>query len=198
MAGAHGDALQHADNGVSSPKQPMKARRVRRGGEYLRVANPTWSDPFDSAFSQRAGGRWNPPGSFGALYLNRDIRTASANARRFVAEQGGFSLFDLKPERRPVAVCCTVSPRLLANVVTETGLGAVGLPAEYPWQVGWDRCQPIGVGLRAAGEVGIAARSAAECARPGQWVGEEVVLFEPVREVRRGRVLGFDQWYSVR
>jgi len=176
----------------------MQTRRVRRGGEYLRVANPGWADPFDTTFSRRAGGRWNPPGSFGALYLNRDIRTASANARRVLAEQGGFSLFDLKPERRPVAVRCTLLPRLLANAVTETGLGAIGLPAEYPWQVGWDRCQPIGARLQEAGEDGIAARSAAECAGPGHWMGEEAVLFEPVGGVRRGKMLRFDQWYSVR
>ncbi len=171
---------------------------MRRGGEYLRVAKPAWADPFDTTFSRRAGGRWNPPGSFGALYLNRDARTASANARRFLAEQGGFSLWDLRPERRPVAVRCTVSPRLLVNAVTATGLGAIGLPAEYPWRVGWDRCQTVGAGLQKAGEKGIAARSAAECAGPGQWVGEEAVLFEPVRGVRRGRVLRFEQWFGRR
>ncbi len=198
MAGAPGDALQHADNRVSPPKRPRQARRVRRGGVYLRVANPGWADPFDTTFSRRAGGRWNPPGSFGALYLNRDIRTAWANARRFLTVHGGFSLFDLKPERRPVVIRCTVSSRLLANALTEPSLTALGLPAEYPWQVGWNRCQPIGARLQEAGEDGVAARSAAECSRPGEWVGEEAVLFEPVRGVRRGRVLRFDPWYSVR
>lgn len=171
---------------------------MRRGGEYLRVANLAWADPFDTTFSRRAGGRWNSPGSFGVLYLNRDARTASANARRFLAEQGGFSLWDLRPERRPVAVRCTVSPRLLVNAVTAAGLGAIGLPPGYPWRVGWDRCQPVGVRLHQEGEKGIAARSAAECAESGKWVGEEGVLFEPVREVRRGRVLQFEQWFGRR
>ena len=198
MAGAPGNALQHADHLVSPPTRLVRARRVRRGGEYLRVAHPAWSDPFDTSFSRRVGGRWNPPGSFGALYLNRDIRTASANARRFLSEQGGFSLFDLKPERRPVAVRCTVSARLLANGVTGKGLLALGLPPAYPWQVGWDRCQPIGARLREAGETGIAARSAAEPAGSGRWVGEEAVLFEPARGVRRGRVLPFNEWYWLR
>lgn len=197
MAGAPGDALQHADDRVSSPTRPGRARRVRRGGEYLRVANPAWADPLDTTFSRRTGGRWNPPGSFGALYLNRDLRTAMANARRFLAEQGGLSLLDLKPERRPVAVRCAVSPRLLGNAVTGQGLTALGLPPEYPWQVGWDRCQPIGAQLREAGEVGLAVRSAAECTGPGQWVGEEAVLFEPVRGVRRGGVLRLDTGRSA-
>ena len=35
---------------------------MRRGGDYLRVADPAWADPLDGRFSARRGGRWNPPG----------------------------------------------------------------------------------------------------------------------------------------
>ncbi|MGH2997143.1 MAG: hypothetical protein ACRDM9_12585, partial [Gaiellaceae bacterium] len=51
-------------------------RTIRRGGPYNRLAEPSWSDPLDTSYSRRRGGRWNPPGSFGALYLNRDLRIA--------------------------------------------------------------------------------------------------------------------------
>jgi RES domain-containing protein len=51
-------------------------RTVRRGGSYNRLAEPSWANPLDTSYSRQRGGRWNPPGSFGALYLNRDLRMA--------------------------------------------------------------------------------------------------------------------------
>lgn len=170
--------------------------RIKRGGRYLRVAKPDWADPFDTTFSARSGGRWNPAGSFGVLYLNADERVASANARQWFAHNGGFSLLDLQPARRPVAVACRLEVHLLVDVVSATGVRAVGLPERYPWKVPRSVCQPIGKELSRAGERGIACRSAAECVGPGQTVGEEAALFERgaslVAPLAR---LPFEDWY---
>jgi RES domain-containing protein len=161
------------------------------------VAKPEWADPFDTTFSARSGGRWNPPGSFGVLYLNADERVASANARQWFAHNGGFSVLDLQPARRPVAVACTFRQELV-DVVSPEGVAAIGLPSRYPWKVPRSDCQPIGERLHAAGERGIACRSAAECAGPRQSVGEEAALFDrgaPL--VSPGAVLPFHAWYVV-
>ena len=49
---------------------------VRRGGACNRLAEPHWADPLDTSFTREHGGRWNAPGAFGMLYLNRTERLA--------------------------------------------------------------------------------------------------------------------------
>ncbi len=169
---------------------------VRRSGRYLRVASPDWADPFDVTFTARHGGRWNAPGGYGVLYLNATSMVASANARRWLATKGAITITDLRPARRPVAIPCQLAATTLVDVVSADGLQAVGLPSAYPWKVSHAVCQPIGAGLRAAGEAGIACRSAAECPGPGQTVGEEAALFDTRSlPATAGPALAFDQWY---
>ncbi len=63
----------------------MRTRRLQPNGHrWLRVCRPAWDDPFDTASSQAAGGRWNPPGSWPTLYLNRDVATARAQIIRLL------------------------------------------------------------------------------------------------------------------
>ena len=57
-------------------------KRIRRSGAYLRVADPDWDDPLDGSFSRIKGGRWNAPGSFPVVYLNRSEHVAHANVDR--------------------------------------------------------------------------------------------------------------------
>lgn len=184
-----------------APRSTPTAHHLDRNGAYLRVAKPEWADPFDTSFSRRSGGRWNPPGVFGVLYLNRDQAAASANARRHFAEQGGFSLLDLKPEKRPIAIPCLLKRTKLVDVLTDAGITALGLPVEYPWQVPHSRCRPIGRRLHQAEESGVAVRSAAECPGAGEFVGEEAAIFDHavaagrVTRKPRGRPLPFEQWY---
>jgi hypothetical protein len=129
------------------------------------------------------------------LHLNRDHRTASANARRWLAEQGALDVLDLRPEARPVAVPVTFERTSLVDAVTDAGLEALSLPAAYPHRIPHSRCQPIGATLHAAGERGIACRSAAECPGPGRYVGEEAALFEGRVAVTRGEAVPFPEWY---
>jgi len=79
----------------------VKLESIRRSGTYFRVFKPEWNDPLDTTYARRSSdNRWNPPGEFGALYLNKTLEVAAANARRQHAGRV-IGLFDLKPARRP-------------------------------------------------------------------------------------------------
>jgi hypothetical protein len=174
-------------------------RHLERGGSYLRVVDPAWADPLDASFSRRAGGRWNPPAAFAALYLCRDVETARANARRLLEGQP-FTFDDLIPERLPALVETDVPEARYVDAVTARGLAALDLPASYPLDgrgrvVGHRRCQAIGSTAWEAGEPGIACRSAAPGAPPD---GEELALFDRGLRLRRGRRQRFERWYRGR
>lgn len=175
--------------------------RLRRGGPYLRVADPDWRDPLNGSFAQKTGGRWNPPGSFPAVYLNRDVRVARANvARKFTGRPYGPEL--LNAEEAPVLIHTTVPNQEYVDIITDEGCEAVGLPKSYPLDsdgkpVPQERCQPIGVQAWAQGEAGIACRSAAPGAPRD---GEELAWFHrsttaPLRIEQR---IPFEKWFWER
>jgi len=172
----------------------VKPAHLERGGTYYRVCDPSWRDPADTSFSRRYGGRWNPPGAFGALYLNADIAVAAANARRSLASVFGdaVAFADIRPERRPDLQLFTVTASPFVDAVTPKGIAALGLPGAYPAGCGHDACRTIARELHAAGESGIAARSGALAG------GEELAIFDThaalARRQRHGR-RKFAAWY---
>jgi len=180
----------------------VKARHVRRSGLYHRVCDPEWSDCTDTSFSKDFGGRWNEAGRFGVLYLCRTLTVAAANARKnFDGEI--HSLYDLKPEFRPVLVDFSLgrSPgHRFVDAVSKSGLAELGLPSSYPLgangtMVPRSRCRPIGFAAYDAGEAGIACRSAAEAA-DGNWIGEELALFDRASGFAvQGKRHRFAEWY---
>jgi len=172
--------------------------RIRRGGTYYRVCNPDWTDCADTRFSLDRGGRWNPPRSFGTLYLNRTVELAAAQARWNYRDEA-FQLFDLRQEARPDLQEFVVEDRLYVDAVTDEGLEELGLPTAYPFGAQHSDCQPIGQRLYDAGERGIASRSAVECAAPGDYLDEELALFERPRAgvpAKSGRRRSFAEWYE--
>jgi RES domain-containing protein len=171
-------------------------RHIERGGTYLRVADPAWADPLDASYSRRHGGRWNPPAAFAVLYLCRDVETARANARRLLDGQP-FTFDDLLPERLPALVETEVPEERFVDAITARGLASLDLPPTYPLDgrgrvVGHKRCQALGAASWAAGEPGIACRSAAPGAPQS---GEELALFDRGTRLRRGRRQRFERWY---
>jgi RES domain-containing protein len=172
-------------------------RHVARGGRYLRVADPAWTDPLDGSYAAVRGGRWNPPGSFPVVYLNRDVETARANVRRrFVGQP--FGIDDVQPERRPLLVHAEVGEASYVDVITEDGCDAAGLPPSYPLRldgtpVPHAECRPIGQRAWDRDERGIACRSAALEAWPP---GEELAWFQRGDE-RLGAAASepFERWY---
>src|ERR1700728_896296 len=178
-------------------------RQIHRGGEYYRVADPGWANPLDGSWSMKFGGRWNPPGSFPTVYLNRDRATARANARFLLTKKlaGTFlTAEDLDPSELPVLVTTNVSDDNYVDVVSDQGCLDAGLPVSYPYDSSGDpldhsQCQPIGLAAWAADELGVACRSAAEHAPS---TAEELAHFD-----RPGRQLtamdpaeAFEDWYG--
>lgn len=172
-------------------------RHVHRGGRLLRVVDPDWIDPLDTTYNQRTGGRWNPPGSFGALYFNLDRVVARANvARLFVGLPYGPE--DLDPDAAPQLVEVELAEEPYVDAVTADGLTALGLPVTYPaaddgTTIPHAECQPIGQRAFDAGERGIACRSAA----PNASGGEEVAWFaQPGTTTPKiAARYAFDDWF---
>jgi hypothetical protein len=170
-------------------------RTIRRGGPYLRVADPGWQDPLDGRYAGERGGRWNPPESFPVVYLCGDEAVARANVHRLLRDQP-YGPEDLRPETAPVLVAARVPDDRYMNAVTDAGCESAGLPAGYPRDgrgriVPRSRCQPVGLEAHERGLPGIAARSAATPRRAG---GEELAFFGP-RRLRRGKTSRFEDWF---
>lgn len=141
-------------------------RTVRRGGSYNRLAEPSWTDPLDTSYSKARGGRWNPPGAFGALYLNRDHRVARLQVAHRLADQP-YGVEDLDETEQHDLVEVNVPTRAWLDCVSDEGLEAVGLPITYPRHadgtpVAHQECQAIGQAAYDAGRSGVASRSGAQ------------------------------------
>jgi RES domain len=170
-------------------------RHVARGGPYVRVADPDWRDPLSGEHARRRGGRWNPPGSFGVVYLNDSVELARAQLRHRL-EPRGIRPEDLDPEVGPVLVHTRVPDDEYVDALSAESLAELGLPVTYPLEaagttVAHDVCQPIGQAAWDAGERGIACQSAASSAPAG---AEELAFFAR-RRLRLQRSERFADWY---
>ena len=176
----------------------MRTEELPDGHRWLRLADPTWSDPLDPTFAQHLGQRWNPPRSFPTLYLNEDVVTARLNLRGFIADWP-YEPEDLRPDTAPVLVGATL-PRAqrVADAHSPAGVAALGLPAGYPVgadgsPVPHDACQPVGAAVHHAGLRGVRCRSA----RTPEGAGRELAWF-PATARSRARVVDvrpFDDWF---
>lgn len=171
-------------------------RTVARGGPYNRLADPAWQDPLDISFSKVSGGRWNPPGAFGALYLNKTLNMARTQAAHKLAGQP-YDIEDLDPSEQHDLVDVVVPEAEYLDCVTDDGLVDVGLNVDYPaganGKLAWASCQGIGQSAFAVGRSGVACRSAAIGAPAGE---EELAVFEgEAAQVRKIRRRAFADWY---
>lgn len=178
----------------------MAFRRVARGGEYFRVADVDWDDPLDGAYSMVRGGRWNPPGSSPVVYLcaTRDVARANV-ARKFRGLP--YTAAELAPGAGPDLVTTSIPQARFVDVVTAAGCAAVGLPSTYPLdsdgaEIPWAQCQQLGLQWWAAGENGIACRSAALVTRGGRprSPGEELAWFQRGK-LTAATTLPFEAWF---
>ncbi|MCL1600104.1 MAG: RES family NAD+ phosphorylase [Actinomycetia bacterium] len=171
--------------------------KLRDAYPWLRVADETWEDPLDPTYAQIHGGRWNPPSSYAALYLNEDIDTARAQIRQMLS---GSPVRPEDLDRGYVLVTATIPSRQeVADGITRVGLGSLGLPNTYPLtssghSIPHEVCQPIGSDVMQLGLRGVHARSAAT--RDGS--GRELAWF-PARRSSRAAPVGapipFDEWW---
>ena len=165
---------------------------------WWRIAERSWSNPLDPAWSRRAGGRWNPPNRIATLYFNEDRVTARLNLRAFIA-RWPYEPEDLRADTGPVLVGATL-PReqQVADIHTPEGVQAAGLPKTYPRDhkgvvIGHERCQSIGLKVKLAGLRGIRSRSAQ--ARHGE--GRDLAWFPATARsvAKQTEYLLFDEWY---
>ncbi len=169
---------------------------IDRGGDYYRVAEPDWADPLDGTPGVEAGGRWNSPGSFPCVYLNKSIRLA----RKFVAHKlrgHPYGPEDLEPTAAPVLAETSLPVELRVDVVTDAGCRQAGLPSTYPMTSGGEvipheTCWPIGEKAWLADEGGIACRSATKGAASTE---EELVWFQRDQHLPKGKVRQFEDWF---
>ncbi len=182
---------------MSAPEPPARAMRtITRGGEYCRVADPSWTDPLTGQFAKERGRRWNPPGSFPVVYLNRDEAVARANVARLYAGRP-YGPEDFRRGSAPDLVTVQVEEEDYVDVVTDAGCEAAGLPRSYPLDAGGAVvphavCQPIGQTAWDAGIPGIACRSAAPGAPTD---GEELAWFARGRRLLPQDVRKFADWF---
>ncbi|MGB7860415.1 MAG: RES family NAD+ phosphorylase [Acidimicrobiia bacterium] len=170
--------------------------RLRDGHDWLRVADPSWSDPLDPTYAADHGGRWNPPGSFPTLYLNEDLGTARAQVLKLL-EGSPVEPEDLDPGF-DLVVANLPTAQDVADAASDPGLRALGLPETYPVHgngrpVRHETCQPVGAKVHSADLRGVRARSAATADR----TGHELAWF-PARVSSRASMvtrLDFDGWW---
>jgi RES domain-containing protein len=171
---------------------------VRRGGAFNRLAEPSWSDPLDTSYSKRRGGRWNAPGSFGVLYLNASDPTARLQVHHKLAGHP-YAIEDLDPTEQHDLVEVHVTEADVLDCASDQGLQAVGLPASYPLDddarpVPHEDCQPVGAAAYLEPLSGIACRSAAAgAAQPD----EELAVFDRAvtHAVTQTGRRPFSDWY---
>lgn len=153
---------------------------------WLRVARPAWDDPLDPTYARDHGGRWNPAGSFPALYLNGDVATARMQIQRLLR---GFpvTMEDLDDEAYVLVAAVLPNAQRCADATTAPGLRAIGLPDTYPRDARDEEidrrvCQPIGQQIHDQGLHGVWCRSA--CTRDGQGDGQgrELAWFPPTHD----------------
>jgi hypothetical protein len=142
------------------------------------------------------GGRWNRPGSFPVVFLNRTKAVARRNLVRKLEGQP-YRPEDLRPGFAPELVSTEVPSSSYADIVTDVGCVGAGLPTTYSLQNGTEipraLCQPIGQHAWDGGEEGIACRSATTPISP---YGEEIAWFQRsgVRLQLTSRV-DFETWF---
>jgi hypothetical protein len=175
-------------------------KTVRRGGAYNRLAEPAWTDPLDTSYSKARGGRWNPPGAFGALYLNRDLRVARLRVEHALADHP-YGVEDLDEAELHDVVELEVPEQEWLDCVGDGGLKALGLPVSYPRHpdgrpVEHPECRPIGQAAFNEGLPGVACRSAA---RGATTADEELAVFARAQgpKVTMAGRRAFSDWFWV-
>ena len=148
---------------------------------WLRVAEPSWDNPLDPSFARDRGGRWNPPGSFPALYLNADVATARMKIERMLAGSP-VTVDDLDDEAYVLVAATLPTAQICADATTAAGLRSLGLPDTYPRdadgvEIDHRACQRIGRQVHDAGLDGVWCRSA--CTADGR--GRELAWFPAPR-----------------
>lgn len=174
----------------------MSFLQISRDGPYHRVAEVAWENPLDGVPGVGAGGRWNPPGSFPVVYLNKTVKLARLYVAQKLRDQP-YGPEDIDPETGDLLATVDLPEQEYVDVVTDEGCLAAGLPATYPTDdsgevIPRETCWLIGDEAWRHGEHGIASRSATVGADRDD---EELAWFQRGRALRADKVAGFTDWF---
>jgi len=117
------------------------------GHLWLRVCKSTWDDPVDTSFARRIGGRWNPPESWDALYVSRDLDTARSQLD--VMLEGSFvTINDLRTDEYQLVGVELPDNQVALDMATSGGIAGAGFAPTYPLDsagivVGREDCWPV-------------------------------------------------------
>jgi RES domain-containing protein len=132
-------------------------------GTLFRCVRHSTTEPLTGRFAADGGGRWNPPSSFPVLYTF----TAQNLARTWVAATWAdvsVTLDELQPELQPDLLILEVAVDPVADLASDAGLMAGGLPATYPegfeTRASWGVTRPVGVRIHDQRLWGLITRSA--------------------------------------
>lgn len=127
----------------------MDAPETSYHGSVFRQTLPKHAEISDRslAASARTGGRFNPTGEFGALYVSLDPETPLRELRRQVASQGT----DLLSALPRTLFACYVSLQRVLDLRSSRVRGEWGLSEEDLHANSWDACQPVARRARDAG-----------------------------------------------
>lgn len=170
--------------------------RLSRGGPYHRVAEADWEDPLDGVPGMNAGGRWNPPDSFPAVYFNQSVELARLYVSQKLRDQP-YGPEDIDPDTGHVLATVDLPAQDYVDIVTDGGCRAAELPTTYPLDrfgdpIPHEACWPIGEDAWREGEHGIACRSATAGAERSD---EELAWYQRGSALAAARVLGFTDWF---
>jgi RES domain-containing protein len=166
--------------------------RTERGGNYYRVADPSWRNPLDGAYAAMHGGRWTTPGSYPTVYLCQTIPVARGIVNHNF-DGLPYGPEDITPDAAPLLLDVTVAPAECLDVTNPTAAEALGLPPTYPLdatgiEIRWEACQPVGQQAYDAGLAGVACLSA-------RANGEELAHFNRASDLALARARPFAEWF---
>ena len=168
-------------------------------GTAFRLIPHGSNDPLSTSYSLR-GGRWNASSSYEVMYTF----TATTTAREFMSSQeayGAFSWQEIQPEFQLDLLVLDWSVSGMADLATDGGLNAYGLPSSYPVgyesPASWSTTQPIGMTIHNTAAAGLVARSASATDFSGPTINwaELAVFPERTAPPRLEARIAFADWY---
>lgn len=114
---------------------------------WLRVCQASWSDPLDTSYARVTGGRWNPPDSWDALYVSRDLPTARMQVEE-LADGWFYSVSDLRGDAYELIGVILPRGMTAVDVVSDEGVQLAGFLTTFPFDVNGDvvsheKCWPV-------------------------------------------------------
>jgi RES domain len=150
------------------------------GAVYRSIPHDSKTGPLDGSYARDNGGRWNPPGSFSALYTSCSVQAAIAFLREHYRDEA-LQPWEQPEDKQRDLYTLHVEQDYLVDAVAPEGLAGLGLPTGYPRGISHKTTQPIGQRLYDEHHPGIWCKCA-----PDPHVQEVVLFLDHAAPIRVG------------